>query len=292
MTTVGHVPAGQGEDGPQRVQKVLARAGVASRRVAEELIEAGRVRVDGKVVVLGNRVDPATQLLELDGAPIALAPGLVHYLLNKPTGVISTASDPQGRRTVVQMVPAEPRVFPVGRLDGDTEGLLLITNNGELTHRLTHPSYGVEKEYLAEVDGTLSSGQLRRLRDGIELEDGMTSPAKASQPSPGMVRLTIHEGRNRQVRRMLDAVGHPVRRLVRTRFGPLSDRSLAPGAWRELTTDELRELERSVSGEKAPQSRAERRAAAASAAAPEGGASNDDGSADGAAPDRDPPEGC
>ncbi|MFZ1440734.1 MAG: pseudouridine synthase, partial [Candidatus Microthrix subdominans] len=252
MNAEGHVPAGQGDSGPQRVQKVLARAGVASRRVAEDLIEAGRVRVDGKVVVLGNRVDPAVQLLELDGAPIALAPGLVHYLLNKPTGVISTASDPQGRPTVVQLVPPEPRVFPVGRLDGDTEGLLLITNNGELTHRLTHPSYGVEKEYLAEVDGTLSSGQLRRLREGVELDDGMTSPAKASQPSPGLVRLTIHEGRNRQVRRMLDALGHPVRRLVRTRFGPLSDRSLAPGAWRELTMDELRELERSVSGEQPP----------------------------------------
>lgn len=268
MNAEGHVPAGQGDSGPQRVQKVLARAGVASRRVAEDLIEAGRVRVDGKVVVLGNRVDPAVQLLELDGAPIALAPGLVHYLLNKPTGVISTASDPHGRPTVVQLVPPEPRVFPVGRLDGDTEGLLLITNNGELTHRLTHPSYGVEKEYLAEVDGTLSSGQLRRLREGIELDDGMTSPAKASQPSPGLVRLTIHEGRNRQVRRMLDALGHPVRRLVRTRFGPLSDRSLAPGAWRELTMDELRELERSVSGEQPPQSRAERRAAAASAGVP------------------------
>ena len=269
MNAEGHVPAGQGDSGPQRVQKVLARAGVASRRVAEDLIEAGRVRVDGKVVVLGNRVDPAVQLLELDGAPIALAPGLVHYLLNKPTGVISTASDPQGRPTVVQLVPPEPRVFPVGRLDGDTEGLLLITNNGELTHRLTHPSYGVEKEYLAEVDGTLSSGQLRRLREGIELDDGMTSPAKASQPSPGLVRLTIHEGRNRQVRRMLDALGHPVRRLVRTRFGPLSDRSLAPGAWRELTMDELRELERSVSGEQPPRSRAERRAAAASSGAPD-----------------------
>ena len=268
MNAEGHVPAGQGDSGPQRVQKVLARAGVASRRVAEDLIEAGRVRVDGKVVVLGNRVDPAVQLLELDGAPIALAPGLVHYLLNKPTGVISTASDPHGRPTVVQLVPPEPRVFPVGRLDGDTEGLLLITNNGELTHRLTHPSYGVEKEYLAEVDGTLSSGQLRRLREGIELDDGMTSPAKASQPSPGLVRLTIHEGRNRQVRRMLDALGHPVRRLVRTRFGPLSDRSLAPGAWRELTMDELRELERPVSGEQPPQSRAERRAAAASAGVP------------------------
>lgn len=264
-----HTAAGsaiQPESGPQRVQKVLARAGVASRRVAEELIEEGRVKVDGKLVVLGNRVDPATQLLELDGAPIALAPGLVHYLLHKPAGVISTASDTHGRRTVVDLVPEEPRVFPVGRLDGETEGLLLLTNNGELTHRLTHPSYGVEKEYLAEVDGTLSSGQLRRLREGVELEDGMTSPAKASQPTAGMVRLTIHEGRNRQVRRMLDAVGHPVKRLVRTRIGPLTDRNLTPGEWRHLSDDELRELERAVSGNAAPQSRAERRAAAAAEA--------------------------
>jgi 23S rRNA pseudouridine2605 synthase len=263
------------DEGPQRVQKVLARAGVASRRVAENLIEAGRVKVDGKVVVLGNRVDPATQLLELDGAPIALAPGLVHYLLNKPTGVISTASDTHGRRTVVDLVPDEPRVFPVGRLDGETEGLLLLTNNGELTHRLTHPSYGVEKEYLAEVAGTVSSGNLRRLREGVELDDGITSPAKASQPSPGMVRLTIHEGRNRQVRRMLDAVGHPVRRLVRTRIGPISDRNLAPGGWRHLSDDELRRLERAVSGNPAPQTRAERRAAAAEAGQAEAGQAPD-----------------
>jgi 23S rRNA pseudouridine2605 synthase len=145
------------------------------------------------------------------------------------------------------MVPSEPRVHPVGRLDLDTEGLLLLTNDGQLTHRLTHPSFGVEKEYVAEVQGAPGRGALRRLRDGVELDDGPTAPAKASSPTPGVLRLTIHEGRNRQVRRMCDAVGHPVTRLVRTRIGPLRDPHLAPGQWRPLTTDEVRDLERAVS---------------------------------------------
>jgi 23S rRNA pseudouridine2605 synthase len=160
--------------------------------------------------------------------------------------VITTADDPQGRRTVVDLVPPEPRVFPVGRLDGDTEGLLLLTNDGELTHRLTHPSFGVDKEYLAHVDGTPSRGALRALRDGVELEVGRTAPASASMVGDGVVKLVIHEGRNRQVRRMCEAVGHPVRRLVRTRIGPLRDVHLRPGEWRELTQDEVRSLERAV----------------------------------------------
>jgi 23S rRNA pseudouridine2605 synthase len=138
-------------------------------------------------------------------------------------------------------------VFPVGRLDADTEGLLLMTNDGELAHRLAHPSFGVEKEYLAHVDGVLAPGALRRLREGVELDDGMTAPAEVSQPDAGVVRLTIHEGRNRQVRRMCEAVGHPVRRLVRVRIGPLADRSLAPGSWRELTLDERLRLVAAVS---------------------------------------------
>jgi 23S rRNA pseudouridine2605 synthase len=144
---------------------------------------------------------------------------------------------------VVELVPAEPRVFPVGRLDADTEGLLLLTNDGELAHQLTHPRFGVEKEYLAQVERPLGSGALRRLREGVALEDGVTAPARASQPEPGLVRLTIHEGRNRQVRRMLEAVGHPVVRLVRVRIGPITDRRLAPGEWRPLTDDERRALE-------------------------------------------------
>ncbi len=199
--------------------------------------------VNGEVAVLGRRVDPETDRIEVDGVRVAVRPGLVTYLLNKPRGVVTTASDPQGRATVVQLVPSEPRVFPVGRLDADTEGLLLLTNDGDLAHRLTHPSFGVEKEYLAEVEGRPAPGALRRLREGVELEDGRTAPARVSLVAPGAVRLVIHEGRNRQVRRMCEAVGHPVRRLVRTRIGPLADRRLKPGEWRILGPDEVRALE-------------------------------------------------
>ena len=234
--------SGEGE----RLQKVLARVGIGSRRVCENLIAEGRVLVDGEMAVLGRRVDPETALIEVDGAPVGVRPDLVHYILNKPAGVVTTADDPQGRPTVVGLVPNEPRVFPVGRLDVDTEGLLLLTNDGELAHRLTHPSYGVEKEYVAEVEGLPTRAVLRRLREGVELDDGPTAPARATLIDPSVVRLTIHEGRNRQVRRMCEAVGHSVVRLVRTRIGPLADRSLAPGAWRELTGDEVRSLQRAV----------------------------------------------
>ena len=234
--------SGEGE----RLQKVLARVGIGSRRVCEDLIAEGRVLVDGEVAVLGRRVDPETALIEVDGAPVGVRPDLVHYVLNKPAGVVTTADDPQGRPTVVGLVPNEPRVFPVGRLDVDTEGLLLLTNDGELAHRLTHPSYGVEKEYVAEVEGLPTRAVLRRLREGVELDDGPTAPARATLIDPSVVRLTIHEGRNRQVRRMCEAVGHSVVRLIRTRIGPLADRSLAPGAWRELTGDEVRSLQRAV----------------------------------------------
>lgn len=229
-----------------RLQKVLAQAGIGSRRVCEDLIERRRVRVNGEVAVLGRRVDPETDAIEVDGAQIGVRAGLVHYLLNKPAGVITTASDPQGRPTVVDLVPAEPRVFPVGRLDGETEGLLLLTNDGDLAHRLTHPSFGVEKEYLVEVEGEPHRGALRRLREGVELDDGITAPAKVALLGDRVLRITIHEGRNRQVRRMCEAVGFPVRRLVRTRIGPLTDRTLAPGKWRALTQDEVRSLERAA----------------------------------------------
>jgi 23S rRNA pseudouridine2605 synthase len=239
---------GQGE----RLQKVLARVGIGSRRSAEDLIAGGHVRVNGEVARLGRRVDPEHDLITVDGAPVGVRPGLVRYLLNKPAGVITTADDPQGRPTVVELVPSDPRVFPVGRLDQDTEGLLLLTNDGELAHRLTHPSYGVEKDYLAWVEGSPTRAALRRLREGIELDDGLTAPARVAVVSPGLVRLTIHEGRNRQVRRMCEAVGHPVLRLVRTRIGPLSDRKLKPGRWRELTVDEAHALERAVAGPTVP----------------------------------------
>jgi 23S rRNA pseudouridine2605 synthase len=238
--------AGERDERGERLQKVLAQAGLGSRRACEELIAAGRVRVNGEVAVLGARVDPEHDTVEVDGAVVGTRQGLVHYLLNKPAGVVTTAADPQGRPTVVDLVPAEPRVYPVGRLDAETEGLLLLTNDGELAHRLTHPSFGVDKEYLAEVEGSPSRGAVRRLREGVDLDDGPTAPAKVALVDPHTLRITIHEGRNRQVRRMCAAVGHPVRRLVRVRIGPLSDRRLPPGAWRALAQAEVRELERAA----------------------------------------------
>ncbi|HEU5152286.1 MAG TPA: pseudouridine synthase [Iamia sp.] len=233
-------------DGRIRLQKVLAQAGLGSRRACEEMIADGRVTIDGEEALLGDRVDPATAVVEVDGVPIGIRPGSVYYLLNKPAGVVTTADDPQGRPVVVDLVPASPRVFPVGRLDLDTEGLLLLTNDGDLTHRLTHPSFGVEKEYLAEVEGAPNRGALRRLREGVTLEDGPTAPATVGVVGPSVLRIVIHEGRNRQVRRMGEAVGHPVRRLVRTRIGPITDRTLKPGEWRELTQPEVRALERAA----------------------------------------------
>ena len=223
----------------ERLQKVLAAVGFGSRRTCEDLISAGRVTVNGDVAVLGRRVRPDRDLVEVDGAPIGVKPGLVYYLLNKPAGVVTTSSDTHGRPTVIDIVPADPRVFSIGRLDLETEGLLLITNDGELANRIAHPSHGVDKEYLAEVEGgEVPAGKIRQLREGVELDDGRTAPAKVSQPEPGVLRIVIHEGKNRQVRRMCEAIGHPVRRLVRTRIGPISDRSLEPGEWREWTTDE------------------------------------------------------
>lgn len=231
---------------PERLQKILARAGVGSRRRCEELIVAGSVTVNGSIASLGDRADTDIDRIQVDGIAIGVREGLVHYLLNKPVGVITTAEDTHGRPTVVDLVPSEPRVFPVGRLDRDTEGLILLTNDGELAHRLTHPSHGVEKEYLAHVEGAPTRAALRRLREGIELEDGPTAPAKVSALEPGVLRIVIHEGRNRQVRRMCEAIGHPVIRLVRTRIGPLGDRRLRPGDWRALRTEEVRALERAA----------------------------------------------
>jgi len=225
-----------------RLQKVLARIGIGSRRVCEGLIVDGRVTVNGVVPVLGRRVDPSTDHVELDGVPLPVRPDLVHYLVNKPAGVVSTAEDTHGRSTVVSLVPDRPRVFPVGRLDMDSEGLLILTNDGELTHRLTHPSFGVPKEYLVHVEGEPTSGEVRRLREGVDLEDGPTAPARVAVIAPDVLRIVIHEGRNRQVRRMCDAIGHRVLRLVRTRIGPLSDPSLSPSSYRRLTFDEVRGL--------------------------------------------------
>jgi 23S rRNA pseudouridine2605 synthase len=215
--------------------------------VCELLIEDERVTVNGEVAVFGRRVDVEHDQVAVDGIPVTVREGVVYYLLNKPSGVVSTASDTHGRPTVVDLVPAEPRVYPVGRLDADTEGLLILTNDGDLTHRLTHPSFGVEKEYLVEVEGTPTGGELRRLREGVELEDGVTAPAKVTAVGDRALRITIHEGRNRQVRRMCDAIGHPVVRLVRVRIGPLRDQRLKPGEWRPLTLAEVRALEEAAS---------------------------------------------
>jgi len=233
----------------ERLQKILARTGFGSRRVCDDLIAAGRVTVDGEIAVLGQRVDPAGSQVAVDGVAVGAAPGLVHYLLNKPAGVVTTAADPEGRPTVLSLVPAEPRVFSVGRLDMATEGLLIMTNDGELAQLVSHPSHGVAKEYLAEVQGTPGPGALRSLRLGVPLEDGPSAPATVGVVAPGVLRIVVHEGRNRLVRRMCEAVGHPVLRLVRTRIGPLSDSGLPPGHWRPLEVAEVRAL--SVAAHKA-----------------------------------------
>ncbi len=230
------------EQAPERLQKVLARAGYGSRRVCEDLIEDGRVTIDGVVATLGDKIDAQRARIEVDGALAPVAPGLVHYLFNKPGGVVTTASDPQGRTTVVSFFPETPRIFPVGRLDLHTEGLLIVTNDGALAHDLMHPSKGVDKEYLVQVTGDPSPATVRRLREGVDLEDGRTAPAKVSRVAEGVLRITIHEGRNRQVRRMCDQVGHPVLRLVRTRIGGIGDASLKPGEYRTLSVKELQKL--------------------------------------------------
>ena len=228
-----------------RLQKIMARAGIASRRVCEQMIFEGRVSLNGEEATLGDRASLEDRI-EIDGIPLLRDPSLVHYLLHKPAGVVSTADDPQGRPTVVSLVPHDRRVFPVGRLDTDSEGLIVLTNNGELTHLLTHPSFGVAKEYLAHVEGTPNRAALKKLRDGVELDDGVTAPAEAAVPQDGMLKLTIHEGRNRQIRRMCEAVGHPVIRLVRIRIGTIVDPKLAAGQWRDLKPDEVRALYASV----------------------------------------------
>jgi len=223
-----------------RLNAYLARAGVASRRKADELIKTGRVTVNGEAGQLNTFVESADRV-EVDGQ--AVRPQAVAYvLLHKPAGVVTTASDPQGRPTVVGLVEHESRVLPVGRLDADTTGVLLLTNDGELAHRLAHPKYEVEKVYEAEVEGEPSDDALLRLAEGIELEDGRTAPARVRRLGPSRVELAIHEGRNWQVKRMLEAVGHPVRRLHRSRYAGLTVEGLEPGLWRELAADEVAAL--------------------------------------------------
>ncbi len=227
----------------ERIQKVLARHGFGSRRACEELITKERVKVNGVVAILGGRIDVARDELRVDDVVIGVSPELVYYLLNKPKGVISTVDDPQQRSTVVDLVPPLPRVFPVGRLDADTEGLILLTNDGDLAYRLTHPSFGVEKEYLAQLDSRPSRGALRQLRQGVDLADGTTAPAKVSLLDDRILKIVIHEGRNRQIRRMCEALGHRVLLLVRTRIGPLTDHRLSVAHWRSLEPLEIRQLQ-------------------------------------------------
>jgi len=224
-----------------RLAKYLAHAGVASRRASEELIRAGRVAVNGEVVT-----DPATDTTEADevevgGEPVAKEERVV-YMLNKPKGVVSTASDTHNRPTVVSLITSSKRLYPVGRLDADTTGLILLTNDGELANRLTHPRYEVPKTYRARIEGDVGEGGLKRLREGVDLDDGRTHPAGARRVGKGEVELTIHEGRKRQVRRMLDAIGHPVLELRREALGPLRLQGLPEGDHRRLTPAEVERL--------------------------------------------------
>jgi 23S rRNA pseudouridine2605 synthase len=226
-----------------RVGKYLANAGVASRRASEAIVRAGRVTVDGQTIT-----DPAHDVSDqsrvmLDAKRVSSARDRVVYALNKPAGVVSTARDPQGRPTVVTMVPQTERLYPVGRLDIDTTGLILLTNQGELAHRLTHPSFEVEKTYRVIVAGpSVRDSELRALRDGVELEDGRTAPARVRRIAADTLEITIHEGRKRQVKRMCEAVGHPVKRLERVAFGPLALGDLPQGRWRRLSDDEVEAL--------------------------------------------------
>lgn len=241
-----------------RLQKLLAEAGIASRRRSEELIRRGLVAVDGRVAVLGQRVDPSSAVVEVEGRRVAVDPGRHYYVLNKPAGVVSTAHDPEGRTTVLDLLGVAERVVPVGRLDAATEGLLLLTNDGQLAHRLTHPSYEVPRTYLAEVTGQPGKAVIRRLTvEGVDIGPGRPAKADAARvvdmlprrdggPPISLMEIQVHEGRKHVVRLMLAAVGTPASRLVRTEFGPLRLERLAPGSYRRLTRVEIEALYRAV----------------------------------------------
>jgi 23S rRNA pseudouridine2605 synthase len=236
------------DQGLVRLQKLLAQSGVASRRKCEELMLAGEVEVDGEVVTrLGTKVDPTTAVVRVSGKRLPPVSAHAYLVLNKPRGVVSTMSDPEGRPTLADFVADRPeRLFHVGRLDTDTEGLILLTNDGDFAQRLAHPSYEVEKTYVAEVEGRVDKGTVRELLAGVVLEDGPVDVRRArvvsSTADRGIVELVIHEGRNRIVRRLLDQVGHPVRRLTRTAVGPVRIGSLKAGSLRELSADEVGSL--------------------------------------------------
>lgn len=231
---------------PERVQKILAAAGLGSRRACEELIAQGRVTVDGAPITLGAKADARDQVITVDGERIHTNPQLAYFLLNKPRGVVTTVSDPQGRPTVMDLVPTNPRVYPVGRLDRDTEGLLVLTNDGELANRLAHPRFEIEKTYVAQIRGTVRRRALRELLEGVTLEDG---PARArsvrelaSASDHTLLEVVLAEGRKREVRRMLAAVGIPLERLARVKIGPLPLGDISPGKFRPLNGSEVRRL--------------------------------------------------
>lgn len=238
--------AEEGHGSPQRVQKILAAAGVGSRRASEQLIAQGRVTVNGVAVTLGDKADPAVDVIAVDGERVHTNPDLAYLLLNKPLGVVTTASDPQGRPTVMDLVPANPRVYPVGRLDRDTEGLLVLTNDGELANRLAHPRYGIEKTYVAQIRGPAKRRALRQLLEGVALDDGKTKVRSVRELASGgdrtLLELVIAEGRKREVRRLLAAVSLPLERLARVKIGPLPLGDIAPGKFRPLSGAEVREL--------------------------------------------------
>ncbi len=244
MQRSSHPPAEAGLE--ERLQRTLARAGYGSRRSVEALIREGRVTVDGDVAELGSRVDPRKARIAVDGSPVPSHPELRHYALNKPLGVTTTLRDRHAERTLDEFLPEGPRLFPVGRLDRESEGLLLLTNDGELANRLLHPRYGVEREYLAEVAGTPPRSAVRALEEGVQLEDGLARAVRAARLQVGRDRAALSivmiEGRNREVRRMLAVLGYPVRRLVRVRIDGVRLESLPPGAVRPLTSEEVRTL--------------------------------------------------
>ena len=239
----------------ERLHKVMAAAGIASRRASEELIVAGRVTVNGERAQLGRKVDVATDVVEVDGERVHLDPDRVHVLLNKPQGFVTTVDDPEGRPTVMDLINLPQRLYPVGRLDRETEGLLLLTNDGELTHRLLHPSRGVERVYLALVPGPVRKPVLARLREGVELDDGIARPVRVrvveEQRSRALLEVVMTEGRKREVRRMLAAVGLTVERLVRVAFGGVELGDLRQGKWRFLTQSEIARLH-AAAGDRAP----------------------------------------
>lgn len=235
-----------------RLQKLLGAAGLASRRVIESMIIEGRISVNGEVAVLGTKAS-TTDAITLDGNPLTLNAETVTYLLHKPLGVISTASDEQGRQTVVDLIDSDERLFPIGRLDAQTSGLILISNDGDLTHKLTHPKFGVDKKYVARLEGHVNQNSVDELREGVELEDGMTAPAHvrvlARKSDQTLIEISIHEGRNRQIRRMAEVIGHPVISLQRIQIGPIHDEKLKSGQYRLLTVAEIQALYGAASSE-------------------------------------------